>query len=60
MPRYNNERKEAIESNETEGVYALKLFDTSVTPSSKYGIKIWGFKGLKSWDKQTYIFTNIF
>ena len=41
-PVYNNERKEAKESssNETEGVYALKLFDTLVISSSKYGIKI--------------------
>ena len=44
MPRYYNECKEAKKlmkkSNETEGVYALKLFDTLVTPSFKYGIKI--------------------
>ena len=50
MPWYNNERQEAKklmkwsnesnERNETEGVYALKLFDTLVTPSSEYGIKI--------------------
>ena len=44
MPRFDNKRKEAKKlmkkSNETEGVYALKLFDTLVTPSSKYGVKI--------------------
>ena len=38
-------------SNETEGVYAIKLFDTLVTSSSEYGIKIWGFKGLEKLEK---------
>ena len=32
-------------------IYALKLFDTLVTPISEYGIKLWGFKGLKKLDK---------
>ena len=37
--RTKRSQKVNEKSNETEGVYALKLFDTSVTPSSKYGKK---------------------
>ena len=40
-----------LKSNEMEGVYAVKLSDTSVTSSSEYGIKIWGFKGLQKLEK---------
>ena len=49
MPWYNNKYKEARKVNERKArkqfIYALKLFDTSVTPICS--IKLWGFKCLK-------------
>ena len=49
MPWYNNKYKEAKKVNERKAkkqfIYALKLFDTSVTTICS--IKLWGFKGLK-------------
>ena len=45
MPLYNNKYKEAKKVNERKArkqfIYALKLFDTLVTPI--YSIKLWGF-----------------
>ena len=52
MPWYN---KKYIKVNERKArkqfIYALKLFDTLVTPICS--IKLWGFKGLKKLEKQT-------
>ena len=53
MPWYNNKYKEAKKVNERKArkqfIYALKLFDTLVTPICS--IKLWGFKGLKKLEK---------
>ena len=55
MPWYDNKYIEAIKVNERkackETIYALKLFDTLVTPICS--IKLWVFKGLKKLEKQT-------
>ena len=40
-------------------IYALELFGTLVTPISEYGIELGALKVSKSWEKQTYIFTNL-
>ena len=49
MPWYNNKYKEAKKVNERKArkqfIYALKLFNTLVTPI--YSLKLSGFKGLK-------------
>ena len=47
VPRYNNERNEAKESNETEGVYGLKLFWHISDTKFQVWYKAWGFKGLQ-------------
>ena len=53
VPWYNNKYKEAKKVNERKArkqfIYALKLFDTLVTPICS--IKLWGFKGLKKLEK---------
>ena len=55
MPWYNNRYKEAKKVNERKArkqfIYALRLFDTLVTPICC--MKLWGFKALKSWEKKT-------
>ena len=64
MPWHNNEYKEAKKlMRKARGAIYLctQLFGTSVTSISEYGIELWGFKGLKKLEKQTYmyIFTNL-
>ena len=53
VPWYNNKYKEAKKVNERKArkqfIYALKLFDTLVTPICS--INLWGFKGLKKLEK---------
>ena len=53
MPSHNNKYKEAKKVNERKArkqfIYALKLFDTLVTPICS--IKLWSFKGLKKLEK---------
>ena len=53
MPWYNNKYVEAKKVNERKArkqfIYALKLFDTLVTPICS--IKLSGFKGLKKSEK---------
>ena len=53
MPWYNNKYKEAKKVNERKArkqfIYALKLFDTLVTPICS--LKLWGFKCLKRLEK---------
>ena len=49
IPWYNDEYKEAkklMSRARKQFIYALKLFDTLVTPISEYDIELWGFKGL--------------
>ena len=40
--------------------YALKRFDALVTPHSKYGIELWGFKGLQKLGKTNLHFFKMY
>ena len=58
MPWYNYEYKEAkklTRKARKQFIYALKLFDTLVTPISKYGIEL-SLQRSRKLEKQTYIF----
>ena len=56
-----NVKKQKVNGKSKKTIlYALKLFDTSVTAIFEYGIEVWGFEGLEKLGKKPYIFTNLF